>query len=188
MKFLKWLLITLAVLGLLSYFVVWPYMQVQTKKISPEETTTYVKEGFDLSVNYSSPTKKDRVIFGGLVPYDVVWRTGANEPTTFTTATDIRISNKDLPAGTYSLWTVPGKENWSVIFNKDVPDWGVSILSGGKETSRTPEDDMVKVEVPVEETAKTMEKFTINFTDTEQLYMDISWDRTLVKVPISKNP
>lgn len=186
MKFLKWLLIIVAVLGLLSYFVIWPYMQDQTKKISPEETNTYVKDGFDLSVNYSSPAKKGRVIFGELVPYDAVWRTGANEPTTFTTATAIRVIDQDLPAGSYSLWTVPGEKKWSVIFNTEIPDWGVSLLSGGNETTRAPEKDIIKVEVPVERTAKNIEKFTIDFSDSERLYMDISWDTTKVKVPIKK--
>ncbi len=186
MKFLKWLLIILSVLGLLSYFVIGPYMQEQTKKISPEETNTYVQDGFDLSVNYSSPAKKDRVIFGELVPYNTVWRTGANEPTTFTTASAIRIIDQELPPGTYSLWTIPGEKNWSVIFNTEIPDWGVSLLSGGKETTRTPEKDIIKVEVPVEGTATTVEKFTIEFSDKENLSMDISWDTTKVKVPIKK--
>ncbi len=186
MKILKWILIVLAVLGLLFFFVLGPYMREQTKKISPEDTVTYSQNGLDLSVNYSSPAKKGRVIFGDLVPYNVVWRTGANEPTTFTTATDIRIIDKTLPAGTYSLWTKPGKESWSVIFNTDVPDWGVTILSGGKETTRASEKDVVNVDVSVEATSQTVENFTIEFTDTEQLYMDISWDHTLVKVPINK--
>ncbi len=186
MKFLKWLLIILVVLGLLSYFFIWPYMQEQTKKISPEETNTYVQNGFDLSVNYSSPAKKDRVIFGELVPYNAVWRTGANEPTTFTTANAIRIDDQELPAGTYSLWTIPGEENWSVIFNTEIPDWGVSLFSGGKETARTPEKDIIKVEVPVVETATTIEKFTIDFSDNQNLSMDISWDTTMIKVPIKK--
>ncbi len=186
MKFIKWLLIVLAVLGLLFFFVLGPYMREQTKKHSPQETAAYSQNGLDLSVKYSSPAKKGRVIFGELVPYNVVWRTGANEPTTFTTATDIRIIDKDLPAGTYSLWTEPGKESWSVIFNTEVPDWGVTILSGGAETTRASEKDVIKVNVPVEETAQTVENFTIDFANTEQLYMDISWDNTIVKVPINK--
>jgi len=186
MKILKWLLIVLAVLGLAFFFVLGPYMREQTKKHSPEQTATYSQNGLNLSVNYSSPAKKGRVIFGDLVPYDVVWRTGANEPTTFTTATDIRILNKTLPAGTYSLWTKPGKESWSIIFNTDIPDWGVTILSGGKETTRASEKDVVNVDVPVEETSQTVENFTIDFTDSAQLYMDISWDHTLIKVPINK--
>ncbi|MGY8916073.1 MAG: DUF2911 domain-containing protein [Flavobacteriales bacterium] len=91
MKVFKWILIVIIVIGALFYFVAQPYLTEQTKKNSPEKTATYNEDGMDLTVNYSSPFKKDRIIFGDLVPYNVVWRTGANEPTTFTTATDINI-------------------------------------------------------------------------------------------------
>ncbi|MDB2606364.1 DUF2911 domain-containing protein [Zobellia sp.] len=186
MKFLKWILAVFVVLSLLLFFVARPYMQKQTKKHSPEKTVTYVKNGMDLSVNYSSPSKKDRIIFGELVPYDTIWRTGANEPTTFTTSTDIKIESKNLPAGTYSLWTRPNRQSWSVIFNKDVPDWGVTILSGGKETTRVPGKDVLEVEIPTEELPKTIENFTIDFDRQLHLYMRMTWDRTQVKISISK--
>lgn len=185
MKFLKWILIALTVLGLLFYFVGWPYMKEQTKKNSPEKTVTYTKNGYDLSVTYSSPSKKGRVIFGQLVPYDTVWRTGANEPTTFTTASDVRIFDKVLPAATYSLWTKPGKETWAVMFNSAIPDWGVTILSRGKETTRIPAKDVLAIEVPVEKTDEVIENFTIGFMYQDQLYMNLSWDRTMVKIPIN---
>ena len=138
MKKLKWILLVVIALIALVMFVGMPYMKEQTKKHSPQATNTYTKNGMDLSVNYSSPSKKDRVIFGELVPYDVVWRTGANEPTTFSTGSDIKIIDKTLSAGTYSLWTKPGKESWGVIFNKEIPDWGVTILSGGKKNHKKP--------------------------------------------------
>lgn len=188
MKFPKWLLIVLLSIGalwLLFNFVAWPYLKQETKKISPERTATYTQDGMDLSVIYSSPSKKGRVIFGELEPYDKVWRTGANEPTTFTTVSDIRIVDKKLPSGVYSLWTIPGEESWSVIFNKDVPEWGVTLISGGKETTRIPEEDIVTVEVPVEKTAQVVEDFTIDFTDQGQLYLNLSWDKTKIKIPIN---
>jgi len=178
--------LVIVVLGLLIRFVGMPFMQSQTKKHSPEQTATYSQNGLDLSVNYSSPSKKGRVIFGELVPYDMVWRTGANEPTTFTTATDIKIIDKKLSAGTYSLWTVPNEQSWKVIFNEEVPDWGVTVLSGGKETTREPEADFVQVEVPTKELGKPVESFTIDFEDSGQLSLNLSWDNTKVSVPINK--
>jgi len=184
MKILKWILIVVAALALLFVFIGMPYLKEQTKKHSPEKTTTYAKNGMDLSVNYSSPSKKERIIFGELVPFDVVWRTGANEPTTFTTASDIRIIDKKLPAGTYSLWTKPNKESWSVIFNKNIPEWGVTILSGGRKTTRELEQDVVKVEVPVDNLSQSVESFTIDFEEGDQLYLSLFWDTTKVKVPI----
>ena len=185
MKLLRWLLVV-AVLGLLFWLVAMPMMRKETKKHSPEQTATYVQNGFDLSVNYSSPSKKGRVIFGELVPYGLVWRTGANEPTTFSTATDIRIIDKSLPAGTYSLWTKPDKEAWQVIFNSEIPNWGVTILSGGKETTRNPDADAVQVEVPSREVSEPIENFTIDFDDSSQLSLNLSWDDTKVTVPINK--
>ena len=186
MKKLKWILLIIVALIALVMFVGMPYMQEQTKKNSPEETNTYNKNGMDLSVNYSSPSKKDRVIFGELVPYDVVWRTGANEPTTFTTGSDIKIIDKTLPAGTYSFWTKPGKDSWGIIFNKEVPDWGVTILSGGKKTTRNQEADVVNIEVPSEQLTTVQEKLFIGFEDGQQLYLSLSWDQTKIKVPINK--
>ena len=156
---------------MLFFFVGMPYLKEQTKKNSPQKTVVYTKNGMDLTVKYSSPFKKGRVIFGDLVPYDTVWRTGANEPTTFTTNSKIYIIDKELPAGTYSLWTVPGKESWRIIFNKNVPEWGVTIMSGGKETTRIPEEDAVTVTVPSINLLETVESFTINFEETGQLYL-----------------
>ncbi len=186
MKFLKRLLIVLVVLSLFFFIFGKPYLQEQTKKHSPEKTATYQKNGMDLAVKYSSPFKKNRVIFGELVPYNKIWRTGANEPTTFTTNTDISIIDKKLSAGTYSLWTRPKKESWEVMFNKEVPEWGVTILSGGAETTRDPEQDVVQVETPTENLSTTQESFTIDFEENEQLYLIFSWNQTKVKVPINK--
>lgn len=186
MKFLKRLLLILVIIGALGYFVGLPYMQKQTKKHSPERTATYTENGMDLSVNYSSPSKKDRIIFGELVPYDVVWRTGANEPTTFTTKTSLTIGGQSIAAGTYSLWTKPNPEQWEVLFNDEVPDWGVTILSGGAETTRDPEHDVAAVIVPVQSEASEVEKLTILFEENNGTQMCISWDKTKVCVPINK--
>lgn len=186
MKKLKWILLVVVAIIALVMFVGMPYMKEQTKKNSPQVTNAYTKNGMDLSVTYSSPSKKDRVIFGELVPYDVVWRTGANEPTKFTTGSDIKVIDKTLPAGTYSFWTKPGKESWEVIFNSEIADWGVTILSGGKETTRNPETDVVNIQVPVERTSSIQEKLNIGFEEGEQVYLIVSWDQTKIKVPISK--
>ncbi|MFT4831663.1 MAG: hypothetical protein ACI815_001313 [Psychroserpens sp.] len=184
MKVLKWLLITIVVIGALFYFVGQPYLKEQTKKNSPEKTATYKEGGMNMTVKYSSPFKKDRVIFGELVPYDVVWRTGANEPTIFTTGSDIMIMDKSLPAGTYSLWTIPNKDQWEIIFNKDIPGWGVTILSGGKETTRKPKEDIVNVMVPTTHIAAPLESFTIAFEGNEPTLLTMAWDQTKVSIPI----
>jgi hypothetical protein len=186
MKVIKWIAIVIAVFGLLFYFVGMPYLREQTKKNSPQKSAAYTQNGFDLKVDYSSPFKKGRVIFGELVPYNKVWRTGANEPTTFTTGTDIAVIDKKLAAGTYSVWTEPKPESWSVIFNSEVPDWGVTLSSGGQETTRNPEKDVIRVEVPVSVMPSPLESFTIGFEeDMGQVYLSFSWDTTKVRVPLN---
>lgn len=186
MKILRWVLIILAALVLLFVFVGMPYLKEQTKKNSPERVATYNEDGLDLEVKYSSPFKKERVIFGELVPYNVVWRTGANEPTTFSTKTDLQVLGNLLPKGTYSLWTIPGPETWRVMFNKKVPDWGVTLISGGRETTRDAESDLFQVEVPVMGLDDSVESFTINFENIEELYLTLTWDKTQVRIPIKQ--
>ncbi len=186
MKIAKWILIIAAVIAVLFYFVAMPYMQDQTKKHSPQRTASYTKNGLEVVVNYSSPFKKGRQIFGELVPYGEVWRTGANEPTVFTTKTDIKIIDKNLPAGTYSLWTIPYEQSWKVIFNSDVPDWGVTLSSGGKETTRSPSFDVVNVDVATEVLSNSAESFTISFENDTQLYLTLAWELTKISVPINK--
>ena len=186
MKVLKWTGIVLIILVLLIYFVGLPFLQEQTKKASPELTAHYEAAGIALDVHYCSPSKKGREIFGGLVPYDQVWRTGANEPTTFTTSKDIHVGGKPLPAGTYSLWTIPGKEAWTLILNSEVPDWGVTLLSGGRKTTRNPEADVLQVTVPALDLPEALEQFTIDFKIVRrEVYMSLSWDRTEVLVAVN---
>lgn len=189
MKLRKWLIgivVVIGVLLLLFNFVAWPMMKEETKKISPQKTSVYTQNGFDLAVAYSSPLKKGRVIFGELVPFDKVWRTGANEPTTLTTASAIKIVDKELPAGTYSLWTIPNKDNWKVILNKEVPEWGVTLISGGKETTRDSDEDIIEVTVPTRSLSTVKENLDISFKDNNQLYLSLSWDETEIQVPINK--
>jgi hypothetical protein len=90
----------------------------------------------NVTVNYGSPSTKGRTIFGSLVPYGEVWRTGANEATRFTIDTDILIDEKQLPAGTYSLFTVPNKDSWEVIFNETADQWGAYEYNSEKDVLR----------------------------------------------------
>jgi len=188
MKILKWILGIVVVLALLLYFVGLPVLKQQTKKISPEKTAYYEENSLTLSVTYSSPSKKGRTIFGELVPYGSVWRTGANEPTRFTTGTPLNIGGQSLPAGEYSLWTIPGKEQWTVIFNSEIADWGVTLLSGGSETTRKPESDALQIIVPVERLPGVVEDFDISFVEDDSdksVFMQLSWDTTRVSVPLN---
>lgn len=153
-----------------------------TKSYSPEDTVEFQSEDLVLEVFYNRPYKKDRQIFGGLVPFDEVWRTGANEATTFFTSKDILVDGSPLPAGIYTLWTIPKEESWKVIFNSEMYPWG--ITADGL-PSRLPEYDVLVVEAPVTKLENPVEQFTIFFEEKQGLVqLNLVWDQTLVRVPI----
>ena len=174
---LKKILIGLAVLAVIL-FVGFQILSSQTKKASPEVKQTYSVGAAKVDLFYCSPSKKGRDIFGGLLPYGEVWRTGANEPTTFETDKNLKIGNESLPAGKYSIWTIPQKDMWTVIFNKEIPDWGVTW---GSKAARNDKEDVIKIGVPVEKSTTLQEKLSI---DVNNNALNISWDMTKVSVPI----
>ena len=96
----------------------------QGNRSSPATTATGKAGGADITINYSSPSVKGRTVWGELVPYGKVWRAGANEATTFETTKDITVEGKQLPAGKYSLFAVPGQNEWQIIFNSQTGQWG----------------------------------------------------------------
>ncbi|HEY9184861.1 MAG TPA: DUF2911 domain-containing protein [Salegentibacter sp.] len=177
---------TLKILGiilLLSAAIIY-FLRITTKTHSPEETVTFSKGNLELEVFYNRPYKKDRVIFGELVPYNEVWRTGANEATTFTTNKDILVDGSELEAGTYTLWTIPMKASWKVIFNSKMYPWGIDLE---EKAYRDPEYDVLVLEVPVSISETTIEQFTILFEEANDLiFMVLSWDKTRVAVPIKE--
>ena len=163
---------------LASYYV----LNVKTKSYSPEEITVFQEDGLQLEVFYNRPYKKNREIFGALVPYDVVWRTGANEATTFQTNRDILVDGSLLPAGKYTLWTIPGETSWKVMFNSEMYPWGITL---DKVASRLPEYDVLTLEVPMHTLPNPVEQFTISFEEENELIsMILAWDRTAIYIPI----
>ncbi|MTI41935.1 DUF2911 domain-containing protein [Fulvivirga lutimaris] len=157
--------------------------RMYTKSFSPQDKVDYAEGNIDISVSYGRPFKKDRVVFGGLVPYDKVWRTGANEPTIFTTNVDLRIGDQVLPKGDYALFTVPGRESWQIIFNRTIPGWGVDFFSG--EAANDSATQELVAEVAPINTKNMFEQFTIAFEEMhDEVDMVLMWDQTLVVVPM----
>jgi hypothetical protein len=177
-KFLKWAAIVVGSLALLL-FIAFKYLQHDTKKASPETTSMYSENGKEIVVTYSRPSVKGRAIFGKLIPYNEVWRTGANEATTFITKSELIIGGKLLPAGKYTLWTIPQEQKWTVIFNRKQYSWGVSMEGVA---SREPEADVLTVDVPVQALAEPVEMFTIDF-DKGIPAITMAWEKTSVSVP-----
>jgi len=101
-----------------------PAPQVNYPRASPRAVLTQTIGTTDMTITYSRPGAKGRTIWGGLVPYDKVWRTGANEATKISFSDDVTINGQALPKGTYSLHTIPGKDQWTIIFNKVADQWG----------------------------------------------------------------
>jgi len=179
-KYLKWGLIIALVLGG-GLYGAYLYMVAQTKSHSPEETASYNINGYGIEVFYNRPYKKERKIFGGLVPFGRVWRTGANEATTFETNKDLNIGGDLLPAGKYTLWTIPEAEHWTIIFNSKQYSWGVN-RSG---VTREPEHDTMQVRSLTSSTTEVIEQFTIQLEDqNSKPVLTFSWDQTKVSLPL----
>lgn len=154
------------------------YRLYQTKKYSPEETAEYISSDIAVRVFYNRPSKKGRVIFGDLVPYGKWWRTGANEATQIELSRDIEFeSGKVLSAGKYSMVTIPNPDQWEIIFNSKIPDWG---------TEYYPEFDVLRVSGTVQSLPQTVEFFTIDFIEENgRPLLTMAWDNTKVTVPFS---
>lgn len=154
-----------------------------TKSLSPEEEVVYTDGDLKLSVSYNRPYKRNREIFGGLVPYGKVWRTGANEATVFRTNKTIVIEGKKLNPGAYSLWTIPDSVTWTVIFNSESGQWGINHKG---QANRNPSLDVFSIPVHAVKQERVFEQFTIAFEKVgEEAEMVLLWDNTVVAVPFS---
>jgi hypothetical protein len=130
-------------------------------------------------VTYSRPPKKDREVFGKLVPYNQVWRVGANEAPEIKFYQDVTIQGKAVKAGTYSLFTIPNANEWTIILNSDLDVWGAYSYNQAQ--------DVLRVNVPVKKSETVIEDFSIKFRkgkDKEAIMM-MGWDTILVEVPIA---
>jgi DUF2911 family protein len=143
-------------------------------QLSPRDTARGTIGGAEVWVDYSRPSLRGRQIFGALEPWDKVWRTGANAATQFNTPVDLVIGGATVPAGKYTLWTLPSPTGWKLIINKQTGQWG---------TAYDPAQDLVRVDAKVETLAAPVEQFQIAF---EPAAITFTWDRTRYSVPVAK--
>ncbi len=180
--FLKWTLIVLSVIALGLFIYAIAFEDIFSKRLSPKDTVKFELNDTKLEVFYNRPYKKGREIFGALVPFNEVWRTGANEATTFTTNKDLIIEDIVLTKGEYTLWTIPHDSSWTVIFNTKQYPWGVDEQM---RPMREPQFDFLDIEEPVQPLNKSVEQFTIAFDNTtDDLKMTLVWDKTKIEVPM----
>jgi hypothetical protein len=153
------------------------HAQLKLPRVSPAATVTQTIGLTDLTVTYCRPGVKGRVIWGGLVPYGEPWRTGANEATRFTTTDAIQFGGKELAAGTYSLFTIPGKEEWIVAINSEKDLWGAYEYK--------PEKDVLRLTVKPT-VAEPQEWMELSFEDLTPNSADLvlRWEQLRVAVPI----
>ena len=155
------------------------FSQVKTPQSSPKATVNQTVGLTEVAIDYSRPSMKGRTIFGDLVPFGKLWRTGANANSTVTFSDDVMIDGKTLPKGTYALYTIPKADNWDIIFYSDTNNWG------------NPEN-FDEAKVALKTTAKPqllnnkLETFTIamNHLDNNFGHLEISWEKTLVAVKV----
>lgn len=154
----------------------------QAVRIPAASTTQSVQQEFGLSsikLTYSRPNVKGRKIFGTLIPIGQVWRTGANAPTKLSFGDDVMLEGKLVPAGEYALYSIPGKDEWTIILSKNTKLWGAM---GYQES-----DDLLRVKVKPVALNKSVESFSIGFEQVmaNSCEMQLIWDKTLVPVKIT---
>lgn len=152
--------------------------QVQTPQASPKSEVDQMVGLTKVEVDYYRPAKKGRLVFGDLVPYGKVWRTGANNNTTVSFDTSVLINGSELEAGTYALYTTPKAQNWEITFYKNTDNWGVP-----REWNES--DVALKTTVSPEVLSYEVEYFTIAVTPVSHLEgsLDLSWEKTMVRIP-----
>ena len=150
--------------------------QQKAKRPSPPATAQCkFSDGKTINVDYSQPSMKGRKIYGGLVPYDQVWRTGANEATSFVTATDLEVKGSQVPAGSYTLYTLPSASAWKLIISKTTGQWGIPYPGE--------QFDLVRVDMNTEPLSNPVEKFTISFDQKgESCALRLDWEKTRAQV------
>jgi hypothetical protein len=152
-------------------------------RASPYDSVMVDLAGSQAKVCYGRPSARDRVVFGQLVPYDRLWRTGANEPTILHLPVAARIGTLEVGPGSYSIYTIPGRQEWTVIVNRSTEQWGHE----SQYTAQVQAQEVGRFRTPAEATEQHVEMFTIRsepLQNTQQLVLE--WESTRVRIPIAR--
>ena len=157
---------------------VWAQTSLVLPRISPNASVMQTVGVTDLTVTYSRPGVKDRAIWGGLVPYDAPWRTGANDATAFSTTTDVMVAGQKLAAGKYSLFTIPTSGTWTVVFSTQTDLWGTNDYDATK--------DALRVTVtPTSGNHVEWMRFSFENLSPNSADLVLRWEKMVVTVPIT---
>lgn len=169
--------------ALLSLVVLLSLIAVgQEKKppLSPRKSAEHTfADGKKVIIDYGSPSIRGRKIMGGLVPYGQVWRTGANEATGFVTETDLTVGGTKVPAGKYTIYTLPGENAWQLIINKQTGQWG---------TVYNQSQDLARIPMKMESLNSPVEQMTFSFEQTgaDSANLVLEWEKTKLSVPLKE--
>lgn len=145
----------------------------------PAKAECEFSNGKTIHVDYSSPRMRGRKIFGGLVPYGEEWRAGANEATTFDTDTDLVVGGTDVPAGNYTLFTLPKPDSWKLIISKETGEWGIPYPGS--------EHDFARIPMQVSKLPSPVEDFVIHFDQAgDACTMNLDWATTRASIKITE--
>jgi len=143
----------------------------------PASASCDLGSGKTIKTDYSSPRMKGRKIYGDLVPFGEVWRTGANSATTFVTSSDVVVGGKTVPAGSYTIFTVPTADKWTLIINKKTGEWGIPY--------KYESDELARVDMKTSKLGSPLENFTIGYEKSGGgCTMNIDWESTRASVDI----
>src|SRR5215467_16230537 len=164
------------VITIATFTLIWA-QEDKSQRPSPPGTTDCTINGKKVSIAYSRPSLKGRHVGQELAPYGKVWRTGANEATTLTTAAELNNGGTKVPAGTYTLYTLPSSGTWKLIINKQTGQWG---------TVYNEDQDLARIDMKKEEITVPVEQFTISLDQKSNDSCDLvlEWEKTRVSVPV----
>jgi len=170
-----WILVAITIAALTAVIVA-----QQSKPASPPgEATLKFDDGKTVTIQYNRPSMRGRKIFGGLVPYDEVWRTGANAATSLKTDVDLNIGGASVRPGSYTLYTLPGASSWKLIINKQTGQWGTEYSQG---------QDLARVDMKVGQLPSALEQFAISFDKTggNAATLKLEWANTIASVDVNE--
>jgi hypothetical protein len=180
MKYIKLLLNASFIIFLLLLLNGNAFAQNNGVRVSPKAAVLQIAGLTEVRIDYSRPGVKGREIWGELVPYDKVWRAGANEATKIIFSTDVKINGKELKAGSYSLFIIPTKNNWTIIFNKTADQWGAFEYNEA--------EDALRIEVtPVKGIMKEWLAYTITKISKHSAMVQLEWEKLVVPFTVDSS-
>ena len=169
----------IAVLVLLAVPFAFGQADKSKRPSPPGQAQCSFADGKKITIDYSRPSMKGRKIYGGLVPYDQEWRTGANEATTFVTDSDVTVGGTKVPAGSYTLYTLPSEKGWQLIISKKTGQWGIPYP--GKD------EDFARIPMKTSALKAPVEQFTIGFDKkAKQCTLNLDWEKTRASIEITE--